>query len=209
MNRKKVFVSAVVVLFTVFVVGALVYRSEKGQAVEGTALVRAHSPTLGSLAAKVHIVEFLDPACEACRGFFPHVKKILADNPGRIRLSVRHVPFHKGADDAVRVLEAARNQGKYWEVLEALLLNQRDWVRNHVAHRDLIWKSLEGMGLDLERIKVDMNAPEVERRMAQDLQDARTLNVKKTPEFFVNGRPLPSFGLEQLQKQVGDALRES
>jgi protein-disulfide isomerase len=52
----------------------------------------------------------------------------------------------------------------------------------------------------------DMNAPEIARLIAQDLEDARSLNVSKTPEFFVNGKPLPSFGFEQLKALVDDAL---
>jgi len=44
------------------------------------------------------------------------------------------------------------------------------------------------------------------RAIAQDLDDARILNVTKTPEFFVNGRPLPSFGYDQLKELVDKAL---
>jgi protein-disulfide isomerase len=36
--------------------------------------------------------------------------------------------------------------------------------------------------------------------------DARKMNVTKTPEFFVNGRPLPSFGFDQLQALVAEEL---
>ena len=82
------------------------------------------SPTLGNPDAKVHIVEFLDPACETCAAFYPEVKKLMAANPDRIRLSVRHVPFHNGSDQVVRILEAARDQGKYRPTLEALLASQ-------------------------------------------------------------------------------------
>jgi protein-disulfide isomerase len=54
-----------------------------------------------------------------------------------------------------------------------------------------------------------MNVPEVDAVIAQDLEDAQALNVEKTPEFFVNGRPLPSFGREQLRTLVEDAVAES
>jgi protein-disulfide isomerase len=54
-----------------------------------------------------------------------------------------------------------------------------------------------------------MTSPEIARAIAQDLEDAQTLNVTRTPEFFVNGRPLPSFGYEQLKRLVDDALREA
>ena len=212
MNRKNLFIGSAVLLLVAFVVGTLVYKSEKTQQstqlVERNRanLVQFHSPTLGNPAAKVHIVEFLDPACETCRSFYPHVKQMMAAHPDKIRLSVRHVPFHKGSDYVVKVLEATRKQGKYWQALEALLASQAYWVRNHVAQLELIWKPLDGLGLDLEQLKIDMNAPEIAQRIEQDLADARVLNVTKTPEFFVNGRPLPSFGLEPLQNLVKDAL---
>ena len=216
MNRKSlVFGAALWVLVIAFVVGALFYNREKtqqsAQALERSRanLVQFYSPTVGKPDAKVHIVEFLDPACETCASFYPYVKQIMAANPDTVRLSIRHVPFHNGSDYVVKVLEAARKQGKYWQALEALLANQGSWARNHTAQPEFIWRSLEGLGLNLEQIKTDMNAPEIAKRIEQDLKDAKALNVTKTPEFFVNGRPLPSFGLEQLQNRVEEALKSA
>ena len=54
-----------------------------------------------------------------------------------------------------------------------------------------------------------MKTPEVAQRIEQDRKDAKALDVTKTPEYFVNGRPLPSFGLQQLQTLVRDALRNA
>lgn len=213
MNRKALFIGAAVLLLLGFVGATLVYQSEKGQQSAQTAernqdrLARFYAPTLGSPDAKVHIVEFLDPACETCRSFYPHVKQIIAAHPDRIRLSVRHVPFHDGSEQVVKMLEATKRQGKYWAALEAVLRAQRVWVVDHRAHPDRVWPALDGLGLDIGQLKADMNAPEIAQRIAQDLDDAKALNVTKTPEFFVNGRPLPSFGLEQLQGLVQDALR--
>jgi protein-disulfide isomerase len=212
MTRKILFVGSAVVLAIAFVVGTLIYTSEKTQQSTQTVernranLVQFYSPTLGNPDAKVHIVEFLDPACETCASFYPYVKQIMAANPDKVRLSIRHVPFHNGSDYVVKVLEATRKQGKYWQALEALLANQASWARNHTAQPEFVWKALEGLGLNLEQVKVDMNAPEFAQRIEQELKDAKMLNVTKTPEFFVNGRPLPSFGLEQLQKLVKEAL---
>lgn len=215
LNRTALFVGSAVVLGMAFFVGTLLYLNQKmhqsTQAVErnSAALVQFYSPTLGNPDAKVHIVEFLDPACETCANFYPHVKQIMAANPDKVRLSIRHVPFHNGSDYVVKVLEAARKQGKYWQTLEALLAGQASWARNHTAQPEFVWRALEGLGLNLEQIKVDMNAPEFAQRIEQDLKDAKALNVTKTPEFFVNGRPLPSFGLEQLQALVKDAVQTS
>ena len=54
-----------------------------------------------------------------------------------------------------------------------------------------------------------MASPGVAQVIAQDLADSRALDVTMTPEFFVNGQPLPSFGYEQLRKQVDAALAAS
>jgi protein-disulfide isomerase len=171
------------------------------------ALASPNAPLLGNPAAKVHVVEFLDPACETCAAFFPIVKDLMAQNPDRIRLSVRHVAFHEGAEYAVRVLEASRRQDRYWETLEALLGSQALWAPNHTVRPELVDQAIASVGLDLQRLAADVNAPEVTERLERDLQDARTLRVTATPEYFVNGRPMPSFGEQQLRTLVADALQ--
>ena len=215
MNQKTLFIVALVGLLLAFVVGTLIYTTQKENQLAQLAeanravLVRMHSPTFGNSDAPVVIVEFLDPACQTCRSFYPLVKKMMAANPDRIRLVLRYAPFHNGSDKVVAVLEAARKQGKFWPALEALLDAQAYWVQNHNAQVALVWRHLEGLGLDLEKVRADMAAPEIASVIAQDLADARTLNVTKTPEFFVNGKPLPEFGYEELKKLVDDAVNES
>jgi protein-disulfide isomerase len=212
MKQKVLFVAAAAVLLLVFAAGALLYKSQQSNQAAQLAernrenLVRMHSPTLGRADAPVVIVEFLDPACETCRAFYPLVKEMMAANPDRIRLVLRYAPFHNGSDRVVAVLEAARKQGKFWPALEALLAAQAAWAPHHAPQADLVWKHLEGLGLNLEQVRADMTAPEIASVIAQDLEDARALNVTKTPEFFVNGKPLPSFGYEQLKGLVDQAL---
>jgi protein-disulfide isomerase len=214
-GRKSLFIAAAAVLLAAFAGGALFYKSEKERAAQQladrsrTQLASAHSPMLGNPDAKVHVVEFLDPACETCAVFYPHVKKLMADNPGRIRLSVRHVPFHQGSEHVVRMLEATRSQGKYWQALEAVFAAQDRWTVNHRVHPERVWPALEGLGLDLDRIRSEMNSPEIAARMDRDAADARALDVTKTPEYFVNGRPMPRFGMEELQELVGQELASS
>lgn len=164
--------------------------------------VREHSQTLGSDEAKVTIVEFMDPACETCAAFSPMIKDMVKSNPGRIKLVLRYAPFHEGADYFVKLLEASRKQGKYWETLEVMFNTQQIWAPHHVAKPEKIWPLLAQTGLDLDRIKSDMNDPAIEALIKQDLADADALNVRKTPGFFVNGKPLEPFGRQQLIQLV-------
>lgn len=172
-------------------------------------LVRFHSPSFGEAGAKVHIVEFLDPACSTCRAFYPFVKEMIAASPGRIRLSIRYAPFHKGSDQVIRLLEAARKQGKYWQTLEAVLAAQPQWLVDHVARLDLVVAAIGGAGLDMARLKEDMASPDIGNLLQQDIRDGAALEVTKTPTFFVNGRPLPRFGYEELKTLIDQTLREA
>ena len=210
MKNALGFVGALIALVAVAAIASWWYvenQSPQGSiAVDRTALIRAHSPSEGRADAPVVIVEFFDPACGTCRDFYPQVQQLMADNPNRIRLVMRYAPFHKGSDKVVAVLEAARRQDKFWPALEALFRGQDDWASNHTAKVDLTWKYLSGIGLNMEQLAFDMTAPDVQRNVAQDLADANTLGVSQTPEYFVNGRPLPSFGFPQLKQLVAEEL---
>ena len=217
MARNVLVAGAIALVIVAFAVGVIIDRNQRASgpapaarpAIDASALARFHSPTLGEATARVHIVEFFDPACSSCRDFYPFVKGLLAAHPGRIRLTLRYAPFHKGSDEVVRLLEAARKQGKFWQALEALLAAQEQWTVQHVARLDLAWPVVERLGLDMERLRKDMRAPELDQLLRQEHQDAVTLKVSQTPEFFVNGRPLPSFGYEELKALVERALREN
>ena len=211
--RRTLFIAAALLLLLAFAVAAFVYRSANERSAQQAALANQpalsnpQAPAFGNPAARVHIVEFFDPACETCAAFFPHVKRLLAAHPDRIRLSLRHVPFHDGSELVVRILEAARAQDKYLPTLQTFYAEQGRWAVEHVVLADRVWQTAGRTGLDLERLQFDMTAPELARRMAQDAADARALGVTKTPTFFVNGRPLPRFGLQELQDLVQEELR--
>ncbi len=169
--------------------------------------VRDYSQTLGSDDAKVFLVEFMDPACETCAAFSPLVKQIMDINPGKIKLVLRYAPFHEGADYFVKILEAAKNQGKYWETLDVMFKTQSYWTSHHVAQPEKIWPFLQKIGLDIAKIRRDMNDPEIEKRIEQDIADAKTLNVRKTPGYFVNGKPLETFGRQQLYDLIQSEIK--
>lgn len=215
MNKKTLFLLSAIALLATFVIGTLFYTSQKQEETTQTLarnqanLLRMHSPTLGPSEAKVLIVEFFDPACETCRDFYPFVKQLMAEHPDRIRLALRYAPFHEGSVEVVKIMEAARRQGKYWETLTALYASQSHWVQHHRVQADRIWEALANVGLDLDRIRQEMNGSEIAALIAQDIEDANALNVTMTPEFFVNGRPMPSFGYDQLQGLVEDAVAEN
>ncbi len=209
MSQRSLFIGAVIALVVLFAGATVVFNSSQSGAVGAAAMAtldRAHAASLGEPDAPVVIVEFLDPACETCAVFYPAVKDMMASNPGRIRLVLRWAPFHNGAPDVVALLEAARKQGQFFPALERLLATQSQWAINHTADVNLAWQQLGGLGLDRDQILADMASPEVQQLIEQDVADAAANNVQATPEYFVNGRPLPTWGWEQLVALVDEEL---
>ena len=203
------------VLIVAFVFAASYYKGRQAEKYgfmaqeNASTFIRDHSPTLGSDSARVYLVEFMDPACETCAAFSPFVKQMLGAFPGQIKLVLRYAPFHQGADYYVKILEAARKQGKYWETLDVMYKSQPSWASHHNPQPEKIWQFLPAAGLDLERIRKDMSDPAIVKLIEQDLADAKALAVRKTPGFFVNGKPLQTFGSEQLLQLVRTEISAS
>ena len=212
MNRRGWMVGAVGVVALAFIAGVVVYKDRTAQqavqAVQagGDALVRAHAPVFGNPQAKVTIVEFFDPSCETCRAFYPLVKSIVNASFGQVRLVVRYAPLHPGSDRAVKILEAARLQGQYWPALEKALADQPRWASHGSPQPELIWESIADTGLDMAKARADAESPAIAAALQQDIADMKTLGVRATPGFFVNGRPLTDFGAVQLRALVDEEL---
>jgi protein-disulfide isomerase len=216
MNTKKITVIglvAIVALFFFLGMNAYQKRVQSAQDVqvraEQSRLVRMHSPVFGPQAAPVTIVEFFDPACETCRAFYPLVKDLMAKYPSEVKLVIRYAPFHQGSDQVVKLLEAAKAQGKYQTVLEAVLAAQPTWADHGQPNIETAFKVAEQAGLDLAKARKDMEKPGMQSLLQQDIEDLTALQVTKTPTFFVNGRSLPSFGPDQLTALVAEEVAKA
>jgi len=208
MTRRSIVIFTAVIAATVFAAAGFFYdrhsteRQKRAAAAALNHFVRPHSPVIGPSNAPVTIVEFFDPSCETCRAFHPVVKQILGKFPKDVRLVIRYAPLHQGSDEAVRILETARMQNLFEPVLEALLATQPVWAVHGAPQLDRAWEAARTAGLDLARARRDMLRPEVEEVLRQDIADLQTANVRRTPTFFVNDKPLTSFGTQQLHDLV-------
>ena len=202
-----------IVLVAAFVFAANRYRREEATVAQQTAsagsdrLVRAHSPVLGPSNAQVTLVEFLDPACEACGAMHPIVKRLMKDFDGRLRLVVRYMPLHGDSAYAASLLEAARPQGKYWELMDTVFARQSEWASHHAPRPELLTGFAQGLGLDMTRLAADAKAAETDRRIREDFEDGKALGVRQTPTFFVNGRPLAQIGYIPLRTAIEGAIQ--
>ena len=214
--RKNMIVVATATLFVVlFIVAATIYNNQKDKELSSASLQniehvqRDYSPTMGPLDAKVTIVEFFDPACATCSTFYPFVKQLMNDNPGKVNLVLRYLPLHQNSDVIVSIFEATRLQNRFWETLERAYQTREAWIDHHVSRPEKFWEQLGGLGLDMEKLNEDIRSAEIARRVKLDMLDAQQLKVSKTPGFFVNGKPLVNFGYQQLQQLVESEIEDN
>lgn len=201
-----------------FVVALIALVMAAGAATSGTALAQKAAPqtpsraaalappgapVLGPVKAPITIVEFFDPACESCRAMYPYVKQILAKNPKNVRLVIRYVPFHgKTSTEAIRVLEAARQQKRFVQVLDALMQHQPTWASHGKPSPDKVWEYAIAAGLNRAQANTFLATGAVETMMKREVAAAESTGIRGTPTFFVNGKQLEDLGPEQLTAKV-------
>ncbi|WP_108862367.1 thioredoxin domain-containing protein [Ruegeria sp. Alg231-54] len=210
MNRRGLILSVLALGAVGFGGGAwYVTQSKSAGAADSVApeiaetLIRPYSPILGPEDAPVTIVEFFDPACEACRAFHPVVKDIVAQHGDAVRVVIRYTPFHgEASEEAIRVLETARMQDVFEPVMEAVLREQPRWAAHGAPEPGLILQIAASAGLDVEAAKTQMRAPQTTGLLNQERADVAAVGIQQTPTFFVNGKPLDPFGEAELRRLV-------
>lgn len=206
MTRKPMLIVTLALTLVVFAAGAW-FVTRSGPTTEASAvssaeaemMIRDYSPVLGPKDAPVTIVEFFDPSCEACRAMHPVVKAIMAEYPEEVRVVLRYTPLHgEGSELAIKVMEAARLQDVYLPVMEALLQYQSVWAAHDAPAAARIMDIAGAAGLDVTLARTQIQSPEIIGMMNMDKSDMEALGIRQTPTFFVNFKPLPEFGVQQL-----------
>ena len=144
------------------------------------------SPARGGAAPRVTLVVFSEFQCPFCARVTPTLEQVMKTYGDDVRLVFKHrpLPFHDRAAPAALAAEAAREQGKFWEMHDKLFANQRALGAGELE------SYAEALGLDLPRWRAAMAGPGARARVDADAALADQLAVNGTPSFFVNGRPL-------------------
>ena len=160
-------------------------------------LDQPHGPMLGNPDGDVTIVEFFDYNCGYCRRASRVIHDLLeADD--QIRVALREWPIlGDGSRFAARASLAALQQDRYQAFHRALM----DLPGQ--ATEASVLSAAKTLGLDVERLRRDMAAPEVDAHLERSDQLARALQFTGTPAFVVGNTLAPGFiSLEQLQELV-------
>ena len=135
---------------------------------------------------KVTVVDFSDVQCPACKDAHG-VMSVLRETPG-VRFVYRHFPLiiHKNSKKAANAVEAARQLGKPWEMLDLMFSKQDDWA-NEKDPQKKFTEYANSLGLDETKFIEAMNSGETAATVSADLAIADRLQLSGTPSIFVNG----------------------
>jgi predicted DsbA family dithiol-disulfide isomerase len=97
---------------------------------------------------------------------------------------LRHfpLPMHPDAEGASRAVQAAKKQGKEWQLTDKLFENMRA-----LKPADLEGHA-SGVGLDIAKYKADFESPEIKKQVEDDTAAGKAAGVRGTPSIYVNGR---------------------
>ncbi|MEO1020842.1 MAG: DsbA family protein [Pseudomonadota bacterium] len=150
-----------------------------------------NAPVIGNPDGDVTIVEFFDYNCPYCKRAAEAIDPLLESDKG-VRLIYHEWPILGEASVfAARAALAARLQGKYAEMHVALMRQRR------VTEQSTLQAAAD-IGLDVERLQIDMSAPEIDRHIELSMSLARDLGFSGMPSFVIGEHLVP--GLVPLQR---------
>jgi protein-disulfide isomerase len=167
--------------------------------------VRADDPVRGNPKAPVTIVLFSDFQCPYCARVEPIMKDVERAYGNKVKVVWKHQPlsFHAQALPAAEAAEAAREQGKFWQMHDGLFADQR------ALSPERYEQVAKEIGLDVSRFKQSIASGRNRTRIQQDQALAMTVGAQGTPTMFINGeKVVGARPLEQLKPIIDRALAQ-
>lgn len=167
----------------------------------------AGSPAKGPESAPVTIVEFSDFQCPFCSRIIPSLDRVTETYPESVRLVFRQFPLESIHPEARKAAEAslcAHDQGKFWEMHDAMFANQSALGASELE------ATAARLGLEPESFGECLDSGKYGGQVDEDLQAGMAAGVSGTPALFINGRFLSGAQpYEEIAKVIDDELRRA
>jgi protein-disulfide isomerase len=156
----------------------------------------------GNPKGDVTLVEFFDYRCPYCKQVEPSLEALLKEDRN-LRIVYKEFPVLGPASvTASRVALAARKQGKYEQFRHAMMTTKGQ------IDDEVVMRVAQSSGLDMTRLKTDMQAPEIEEILKSNLDLAVALGVQGTPAFVVGDTMAPGAAdIDSLRKLIAAARK--
>ncbi len=130
---------------------------------------------------------------------------MLENNPQNVKIAFKNLPLtniHNMAEPAALAGLAAHNQGKFWQMHDAI------FAMDSITMPGILAAAKE-IGLDMDLFNTDMNSETTKQRLVKDVMDARGAEISGTPTLFVNGRRVTDRNPQALQKLIDQELAKA
>jgi protein-disulfide isomerase len=161
------------------------------------------TPFAGNPNGDVSLVEFFDYRCPYCKQVEPSLEALIGEDR-QLRIVYKEFPvLGPESMTASKAALAARKQGKY-DALHRALMALKGQI-NDTA----VFKTAESVGLDVDRLKRDMAAPEISRALKANTELADALDIRGTPGFVVGNEIVPgAIDLASLKQLIATARKK-
>ncbi|OGX08622.1 MAG: hypothetical protein A2Z88_01650 [Omnitrophica WOR_2 bacterium GWA2_47_8] len=165
-----------------------------------------HSPVRGKKDAEITIVEFVDFQCPFCARFHNVSNDVLGAYPNDARYILKNFPlsFHPEAKPAAKAAFAAGEQGKYWEMVDAILEDNSNLSADR--YKELAKK----IGLNVDKFEKDLQEKDsqYEDWITKDMELGSQVAVQGTPTFYLNGQKTVARSLPQYKTVIDGILKK-
>ena len=155
------------------------------------------APVVGAPDAPITVVEFFDYRCPYCKSIAEAMVETL-ESEGDVRIVFKEFPI-LGPESvyAAKAALAAERQGKYRDFHLALM------VFKGQLDSDAVLRVAERVGLDVARLKADMEAAEIQAALDRNLELAAALGIRGTPAFVIGEQMIPgAIDMTELRRLV-------
>lgn len=211
-----VIITLLIVVLILFGLNALLTGKNKNNS-EVVQKVSDSSYTMGSENASVKLIEYSDFQCPACAAFnnvFPEVYTYINDKygPNALSITYKHFPLvsiHRNALISSYSAEAARAQGKFWDLAKVLFEKQDEWGSTLDA-KVKIEEYAKSLDLDMAKFVQDRDSQATKDTVTKAQAEATKLGLSFTPSVFMNGVLLEGLELNSnyIKKVIEDKLKE-
>jgi len=160
------------------------------------------TPVAGNPQGNASLVEFFDYRCPYCKQVEPSLEALLTSDR-QLRFVYKEYPvLGPESVTAAKAALAARKQDKYDAMHHGLMA-----LKGQIDDA-AVFKVAGSVGLDVERLKRDMAAPDIDRMLKANSNLATALDIRGTPGFVIGSEIVPgAISLEAL-KQLIDTARK-
>jgi len=162
----------------------------------------------GNPDAAITLVEYSDFQCPACRAMYPVVNELMEQYGESLRFEYRHFPIeraHPYAVQAAMAVEAAGQQGKFYEFHDLVFENQQVWSQSPTPNV-LFAQYAQELELDMDMYRRHANASLLREKVRAQQQEGLEMGVTGTPTMFLNGERMQYGTYEEFITQIATAI---